>query len=57
MKHIKPSIVPDATWPGMFRIRLADGSLTDMVNRARAKEVLANISAAPGASVSKRRAP
>jgi hypothetical protein len=37
----KPVIVPDGRWPKMFRLRLADGSLTDMVNKARAKEVLA----------------
>src|SRR5262249_11645452 len=35
--HPDPRIVPDAKWPGMYRIRLPDG-LTDMVNRARAKD-------------------
>ena len=40
-RRIKPAIVPDATWPRMYRIQLPDGSLTDMLNRSRAKEVLA----------------
>jgi hypothetical protein len=31
-------IVPDAKWPGMYRLVLADGSLSDMVNLTRAKE-------------------
>jgi hypothetical protein len=30
-------IVPDAVWSGMWRVR-ADGKLSDMVNRARAKD-------------------
>jgi hypothetical protein len=32
------AVVPDAAWPGMFRIRRADGSLTDMLNLTRARE-------------------
>jgi hypothetical protein len=32
------SIEPDGTWPGMWRVRLPDGSLTDMVNLTRAKD-------------------
>jgi hypothetical protein len=31
-------VVPDAKWPGMYRLVLPDGSLTDMVNLTRAKE-------------------
>jgi hypothetical protein len=31
-------IVPDPQWPGMYRVVLADGSLSDMVNLARAKD-------------------
>ena len=31
-------IEPDATWPGMFRIGMPDGSRTDMVNLTRAKD-------------------
>jgi hypothetical protein len=29
---LDPRIVPDGRWPGMFRLRLPDGSLSDMVN-------------------------
>jgi hypothetical protein len=35
-----PRIVPDPKWPGMYRVRRPDGSLTDMVNLTRAKEAL-----------------
>jgi len=31
-------IVPDEKYPGMWRIVRPDGSLSDMVNRARAKD-------------------
>ena len=31
-------VVRDAAYPAMFRLRRPDGSLTDMVNRARAKD-------------------
>ena len=34
-------IVPDKRWPGMYRVRLADGSFSDMLNLARAKDVVA----------------
>jgi hypothetical protein len=37
----RPVIVPDATWPGMYRIRLHDGSLSDMANLTRIKDELA----------------
>jgi hypothetical protein len=33
-------IVPDAKWPGMYRIKRPDGSLTDMVNLTRARDAL-----------------
>jgi hypothetical protein len=37
-------IVPDAEWPGMYRIiRRPDGSLSDMVNLARAKDALRSL--------------
>jgi hypothetical protein len=42
------SIVPDAKWPDMYRLRFADGSLSDMINLTRAKDALA---AMKGASV------
>jgi hypothetical protein len=37
---IPPGIVPDAVWPGMYRLVLADGSLSDKVNLTRAKDAL-----------------
>ena len=33
-------IVPDGCWLGMYRIRYRDGSLSDMVNRTRARDAL-----------------
>ena len=41
-KQLDPRIVPDAKWPGMYRIRLPDGSLSVMVNLTRAKDALRN---------------
>jgi hypothetical protein len=35
------SIVPDAVWPGMYRLRFPGGHLSDMVNLTRAKDALA----------------
>jgi hypothetical protein len=32
------AIVPDERWPSMWRVRSPDGTLSDMVNRARAKD-------------------
>ena len=37
---LDPRMVPDAHWAGMYRIRRADGSLTEMVNMTRAREAL-----------------
>jgi hypothetical protein len=37
-RRLPPGVVPDAKWPGMYRLRLPDGSLTDMVNLTRANE-------------------
>ena len=34
------SIVPDAVWPGMYRLRFPDGRLSDMVNLTRARDAL-----------------
>jgi hypothetical protein len=31
-------IVPDDHWPSMWRVKRPDGSLTDMVNRTRARD-------------------
>src|SRR5262249_15993146 len=33
-------IVPDAKWPGMYRLVRSDGTLSDMVNLTRAKDAL-----------------
>jgi hypothetical protein len=40
---LSPKIVPDPTWPDMYRIRRPDGLLTDMVNLIRAKDALAEM--------------
>jgi hypothetical protein len=47
-------IVPDADWPGMWRVRMPDGTLSDMVNKSRAK--YAAIKAAEEVLLEKRRA-
>jgi hypothetical protein len=36
-------LVPDGRWPGMWRIRRPDGTLTDMVNLTRAKDALLHL--------------
>lgn len=35
------AIVPDTTFPGMYRLKRTDGTLSDMVNLTRAKDALA----------------
>jgi hypothetical protein len=35
---LPPGIVPDPQWPGMYRVVLADRSVSDMVNLTRAKD-------------------
>jgi hypothetical protein len=37
-RTIPRGIVPDERWPGMYRLRLPDGSLTDMMNSTRARD-------------------
>jgi hypothetical protein len=37
------TIEPDLTWPGMWRVRLAGGYLTDMVSLSRAKDAAASL--------------
>src|SRR5262249_37881241 len=37
---LRSEIVPDVKYPGLYRIRRPDGSLTDMTNPTRAKEAL-----------------
>ena len=34
---------PDPKWPGMYRLRLPDGSLTNMANLTRIKDALAEM--------------
>jgi hypothetical protein len=46
------SIVPDAKWPKMFRLRLPDGRLTDMMNIVRAKDALRKMGDGPLPEVS-----
>jgi hypothetical protein len=41
--RVLASIEPDQTWPGMRRVRLPDGYLTDMVNLSRAKDAAASL--------------
>jgi hypothetical protein len=38
---LHPRVVPDQKWPGMYRVRQPDGSLSDMVNLTRAKDATA----------------
>jgi hypothetical protein len=40
------TIVPDNTWPGMWRVRIPDGHLTDIVNLTRAKDVAQSLALA-----------
>jgi hypothetical protein len=40
-RNLPPEVVPDERWQGMYRVRLADGSLSDMLNLARAKDLVA----------------
>ena len=40
--RVLASIEPDRAWPGMWRVRLPDGHLTDMVNLSRAKDAAAS---------------
>ena len=41
--RVLPSIEPDKTWPGMWRVRLPDGYLSEMVNLSRAKDAAASL--------------
>ena len=48
--RLDPRIVPDAKYPGMYRIRRPDGSLSDMVNLTRACDALRSFDEARAAS-------
>ncbi len=41
--RVLASIGPGATWPGLWRVRMPDGSLTDMVNLTRAKDAAVSL--------------
>lgn len=59
-KSPSAEIIPDTRWPNMWRIRRPDGTVTDMVNKARARDAAKQIlfsvlnarETAPGASPS-----
>jgi hypothetical protein len=40
------TIEPDPAWPGMWRVRMPDGRLTDMVNWTRARDAAIALAAA-----------
>ena len=40
LRRLDPRIIPDEHWPGMYRIRRPDGSLSEMVNVTRARDAL-----------------
>jgi hypothetical protein len=40
------TIEPDGTWLGMFRVRLPDDRVTDMVNLSRAKDAAISLAIA-----------
>jgi hypothetical protein len=42
-KALPKPIVADAQWPGMYRLYLSNGQLTDMLNLARARDAFAAI--------------
>src|SRR4029453_7544005 len=37
-KHPLAEIIPDANWPGMWRVRWPDGSLSHLTNLSRARD-------------------
>jgi hypothetical protein len=39
-EKLADGIVPDGRWPGMYRIRLTDGGLSDLINLTRAKDAI-----------------
>jgi hypothetical protein len=36
--RILATVIPDARWPGMWRVKLPNGFLSDLVNLSRAKD-------------------
>ena len=41
--RVLAAIEPDREWPGMWRVRMPDGHLTDTVNLPRAKDAAASL--------------
>jgi hypothetical protein len=41
--QVMAEIIPDQTYPSMWRIKLPDGSISDMVNLARARDAAASL--------------
>jgi hypothetical protein len=39
-RSLPPEIFPDGKWPGMYRLRLPNGRLSDLVNLTRAKDAV-----------------
>ena len=39
--QLRPRVISDASWPGMYRVRWPDGTLSDMVNLSRANDAVA----------------
>jgi hypothetical protein len=37
-RRLLSAIEPDSEWPGMWRVRLPDGLLSDMANRTRVRD-------------------
>ena len=46
------TVAPDTDWPNLYRVRLPDGRLTDMVNLSRAKDAALSL-ASPGCELQK----
>ena len=41
--RVLAAVEPDRDWPGMWRVRMPDGHLTDMVNLSRVKDAAASL--------------
>ena len=37
-RRVLATLEPDQQWPGLWRVRLPNGSVSDMVNKARARD-------------------
>jgi hypothetical protein len=37
--RVVATVEPDSEWPGLWRVRIPDGCLSDKVNRTRARDV------------------